>query len=192
MPVWIDAMKAGTKAVEQEFSIELDLETAEIRNRLNSRMRSFIKADSRNLERSIESILQKCRKRGFNSTQTAYAIRPVIGLYPRQAASNWRFQRTFVKYLSNPIARRRKSPALKNTISEELRELQEKLEGALDYSLEQIQHYARMLVKNSLTEMYNTGKHEIIRQSMEHGLVGVCEKIWVTASDQKVCRDCFG
>lgn len=33
--------------------------------------------------------------------------------------------------------------------------------------------------------------NKIFRQAMELGLIGVCEKVWVTAEDEKVCRDCW-
>ena len=143
IPMWKDALKAGASSVEQKYSIELDLDAAEIRRWLNSRARSFVETSTRNLETVIDSTLKKCRARNFTAMQTAYAIRPMIGLNPRQAASNWKFQRTFVKYLSAPPMPRKLLPLKSRSISNDLQELRDKLEAALNYSLEQIKYYSR-------------------------------------------------
>lgn len=191
IPLWTAALKAGARSVEREFSIELDPNSREVRDWLNRSARSFVETATRNLERTIENTLRKCREKKFTPTQTAYALRPMIGLYPRQAASNWRFQRTFVRYLLNPRAQPKKLSADLRSISDELQALRDKLEGALDYSLEQIQQRARMLAELGTTGAFNKGKHEILRQAIELGLLGVCEKIWVTANDHKVCDQCW-
>ncbi len=191
IPIWKNAIRVGAQSIDSDNAFEFDSDSDDIRKWLDSCSRSFVNAAVSNLDRSIANTLQKCRKRGFNSTQTAYAIRPMIGLYPRQATANWRFQRTFIKYLRAPSARNIKSLRLKNPISDEIRALQEKLEGALDYSLEQIKERAKQLAESGLVGAFNKGLYELVRQLMERELMGLHEKVWVTAQDPKVCDVCI-
>ena len=191
IPMWKDALKAGAADIEQELSVELNLETLEMQKWLNSRARNFINTATKNLETVLNSTLKKCRARNFSATQTAYALRPMIGLNPKQAIANWKFQCTFVKYISNPTSRRKNLLAKKNSVSDEIEKFWDKLEGALDYSLEQVKQRAKMLAENSLVEGFNKGLYELLLQGMKLGVIGACEKIWVTANDEKVCRDCW-
>lgn len=191
IPMWKDALKAGATDIEQEFSIELNLETLEMQKWLNSRARNFINTATKNLETVLNSTLKKCRARNFSATQTAYALRPMIGLNPKQAIANWKFQCTFVKYISNPPKDRKLPPLNKRSISNDIQDLRDKLEAALNYSLEQIKYYARFLAEKNWVEEYNKGKYDIMQQAIKFGLIGACEKIWVTANDEKVCRDCW-
>ncbi|MBR1581358.1 MAG: hypothetical protein IJ668_12850 [Selenomonadaceae bacterium] len=47
-----------------------------------------------------------------------------------------------------------------------------------------------MLAESSSVELFNKGIYELLSKGKELGIIGACEKIWVTAEDEKVCRDC--
>ena len=185
MPIWKNTMKEAAQPFEQEYSIALDFDEPYIKNLLESQAEKFVARLNDELERSIKIILQKCQEKKMTLEQTVQFIRPTIGLYPRQAVTNWNFQLHHGRiFYIEPTSKVKKAPLKKSSFPEDEIE-------ALKYSLEQLKQRAQMIADTGLAAAFNIGLHEIIRKAIALGLLGKVEKTWVTAKDQKVCSKCW-
>ena len=124
-------------------------------------------------------------KKRNDAKRNSTIYHPTIGLYPRQAVTNWNFQIHHGRIITiEPTSNSKKTSAKKiSSIEDEIE--------ALKYALKQIEQRAQMIADTGLATAFNIGLHEIIRKAIELGLLGKVEKTWVTAQDQKVCDKCL-
>ena len=185
MPIFKEAVKAGAEKIEQKYSISLDFNDSQIKSWLKNYSEKFLKNMIDEMERSISVIIEKCQEKGMTPKETAQFIHPTIGLYPRQAVTNWNFQIHHGRIITiEPTSNSKKTSAKKiSSIEDEIE--------ALKYALKQIEQRAQMIADTGLATAFNIGLHEIIRKATELGLLGKVEKTWVTAQDQKVCDKCL-
>ena len=101
----------------------------------------------------------------------ARAIRPMVGLTHGQAVANLNY---YNKMIESGVSQKKA------------------VENSIKYSARQNRYRGYNIARTELAFAYNKGQHFGIQQSQEKGYLGVMEKVWCTADDERVCPICGG
>ena len=188
--VWEDARKAAIKSVTESLGtsifegidIDKELNYPSVMKLINAQNDRFLKVQNDELDRTIDLILQKCKEENFSVKETAQMIRLSIGLPPKYALSLW-------NYMKEHSLRPPTSSASINKAKKKPRKAPiEDLAFLLQYELELILRYISLFGNNN--PAYQLWKHSIMRIGLAVGLIDGCKKVWATAEDEKVCKEC--
>ena len=178
-PLWLAAMHAGAQTINQQFGQILDDSDEFVKRWLENHGGQLITLISEETRQAIRNVLSYCHSEGMTAKEIAQAIRPTIGLNARQATANLRYREHVKQTLlrDNP----RMSEETANNRAQA---------AALKYAGKQHRYRADMIAQTELAFAYNRGAHESIRQAVNNGLMGRCEKVWSTAGTNRVCGRC--
>ena len=109
----------------------------------------------------------------------ATVIRPLVGLYPRQATANFRY------FLNTRNTLLEANPNMRPTTAEK-----RAAELARKYAEKQHRYRAMNIARNELAVAYREGERLTVEQAQESGLLGPCERVWIAARDERVCGIC--
>lgn len=105
----------------------------------------------------------------LNVDQLARAIRPLVGLYDRQAVANLNYY---------------------NKLIESGMKESKALDLSIRYAARQHRYRGYLIARQELAMAYNTGSYEGIKQAQAKGYMGQVVKIWCTADDERKCKVC--
>lgn len=177
-PVWNAAIKAGAAQLQTKLKeFILDDSDRNIKDWVRLHTGEFITNIGEETRAAIKAILAHGQDEGWSAQQMAQAVRPCIGLTRPDALANARYQQTIYENL------------LKTNMPEVA--AKKAHEAALRYGEKQHRARAEMIANTELAFAYNRGHYEGVRQAMAQGLMGACEKVWLTAGKGgRVCAKC--
>jgi SPP1 gp7 family putative phage head morphogenesis protein len=111
----------------------------------------------------------------------ALLIRPVIGLTKPQAKANLNYYNTTLNAIKEAHPR----------ITQERAEAQAR-DKAAKYAARQQRYRAMNIARTELATAYNQGAYGATLDAQERGYIGDCKKTWLTADDERVCKECGG
>jgi SPP1 gp7 family putative phage head morphogenesis protein len=129
---------------------------------------------------AIQSMVaQAAHYEGMTADSLAPIIRPVIGLTKPQAASNLKYYNAVKNGLLKAHPR-----MLPENAEAKARE------AAAKYAGKQHRYRAMNIARTELAAAYNQGGYGATKDAQDKGYIGECKKIWLTASDERVCEIC--
>lgn len=183
-PMWAEAIIAGQLGniildSLRDGDFKFDPTDKGIQRWIEERGDDFITASAREQRRAIRRLTEKAIRDEMSPDELARIIRPCIGLNNQQAAANLRYYNRIKEQLRKDHPR----------MSEEaiIRKARDK---ALKYAEKQHRSRAKTIAGDQLAEAYNAGADFAIRQAQEKGYIGRVKKVWVTARQSNVCKDC--
>lgn len=183
VPVWGDAMKSGSfgQPVMDKLhdAFKLDLTTGHVLDWIDERGASFITSITEEQTVAVRSLLHKYAYEKYSTEELAKVIRPCIGLTDAQSRAVTRFYDTVKANLMEQHPRTSKEKLV--------RQAEEK---AMRYAERLHRQRAFTIAQTELSEAYNKGQHESVRQAIEQGLMGTVIERWITSGAENVCGDC--
>lgn len=179
-PALIEAMKAGAKQIEEKAGMQFFDDTdKDVKQWIQDHGAEFVTNEGNEISQAIKAILFKGQDEMWTAAKMARYIRPVIGLTRPDALTNAKYQQKVFDTLRENHPRMTEESAAKKAH-----------EAALKYAAKQHRRRADMIANTELAFAYNRGTHESARQAMRDGLMGPCEKVWITAGTERVCSHC--
>ncbi len=178
-PQWYRAMAAAaTDHVALYPDILFEPMIAAAQDYIQSRGADLITAlasEQRNAIRNM--IAQATHYEAITADSLSRIIRPVIGLTAPQAQANMRYwarvwQSSVESGLSSKAAEKRANDL------------------AATYAARQHRYRAQMIARTELASAYNRGAYGATKDAQEQGYLGDCKKVWLTADDERVCKEC--
>lgn len=181
VPIWRESMAAGVARLQARYPKFLfDPTTQGIQDWATVRAGSLVTSVVEQQRAAIRAIVSRAVQiDGWSVDELAKVIRPVVGLYPAQAAANFKYY-NFVK--DTLMAKHpRTNPA---------KIMERAQRSALRYA--SVQHRARAMTiaRTELAAAYGAGAHYGVLQAQEQNYMGEVEKYVLDAGDERVCAFC--
>lgn len=169
-PEWAKAMNAGMKQLKERFpGWEYDVTSDRIARFVSERSGLFVTNCAQNQLEALNELLKMAVDTGMPADQLSRAIRPLIGLTKRQAATNFQY------YCDLRAGGTGHKAALDKCI---------RLAG------KQHRYRAMNIARTELAWAYNKGEYAGVKQAQAENLLGDLKKVWCTAEDERVCSIC--
>lgn len=169
-PKWLDAMKDAVDAqLSEHDGFDFDLTQPEINNWIETHGTKLAVGLSKVQHEAIKSVVQQAAVGNFGPDELARAIRPMVGLTPRQA-------RACEKYYEALREDGMKAPDARAK--------------AANYAANAHRYRAQNIARTELVTAFNQGADQGVRQAQQQGYVGQMKKKWLTAEDERVCNEC--
>lgn len=183
-PMWAEAIivgQLGNIILDSLRDTDFKFEPTDegIQRWIEARGDEFITASVKEQRKAIRRLTEKAIRDEMSPDELARIIRPCIGLNNQQAAANLRYYNRIKEQL------RKDHPRMSEEVI--IRRARDK---ALKYAEKQHRYRAKTIAGDQLAESYNSGADFAIRQAQEKGYIGRVKKVWVTARQSNVCKDC--
>ncbi len=178
-PMWLSAMNVGATHLQTQLGNAYIFDNTDraVKSWMEKHTADFVTNINAEARRAVKSIVMNGQAEDWTADQMARAIRPCIGQNLADAQANLKYQkRMYANYrerMTEDVAQRKAH------------------EVALKYASRQHRARADMIANTELALAYNCGAHESVRQAMEHGLLGLCVKVWSTAGSERTCPRCM-
>jgi SPP1 gp7 family putative phage head morphogenesis protein len=182
-PQWQKAMTAAAEARKAEFPYFLydpsvgaaqayiQQHGAQLITNLVATQRDAIQA----------MVAQAAHYDAITADSLALMIRPVIGLTKPQSAANLHYYNAMLDALKKDHPRMTTASAEKKA-----------REAAAKYAGRQHRYRAMNIARTELAAAYNQGGYGATKDAQAQGYIGDCNKVWLTADDERVCHRCGG
>lgn len=179
-PQWENAMLVSSRTRQAQagivFSPGIDLAQSFV-SRHGAEFAANMTITQKNALQAM--ISQAIQHEAMTADNLARLMRPVIGLTVPQAKANFNFwQAAWQAGIESGLSAR---------AAEE-----RAYRMARNYAARQHQYRASVIARTELVTAYNYAAYETTQEAIRSGLLGACNKIWVTAGDSKVCPFCHG
>lgn len=180
-PAWREAMNISARNItdhRQGFIFDATAENVRLWTGENS---AKLVADlTESQVNALGALVQRAATiQDIGAYQLSTVIRATIGLYPGQAAANLKYY----QHVRDTLIKG--NPTMKvDTANAMSRELAEKYAGR------QHRYRAMSIARNELANAYLEGEQLAVEQAQSAGLLGQCNRRWVTARDERTCEIC--
>lgn len=106
-------------------------------------------------------------------------IRPLIGLTEPQSRANMNYYEAVKRTLTDSGAREKTAAAKAR-------------DKAAKYAERQHRYRAMCIARTELAKAYNAGGYGAVKAMQMGGYIGVVDKVWITAGDERICGICGG
>lgn len=183
-PMWEEAIVVGQLVnlildSLKDSDFKFDTTDRGIQRWINERGQAFITNSVQEQRKAIRRIVEKGIRENMPPSELVKIIRPCIGLNNRQTTATLNYYNSMCDQLRKDHPRMKES-----TIRQRARD------KALKYAEKQHKYRAETIARDQLAEAYNVGAHEGIKQAQKAGYIGRVVKVWVTARQKSVCKDC--
>jgi len=180
-PEWKEAMDTSAQALRDKYPTYLfDPNTPAVRQWATERAAELIVSITAQQRASVNVMMQRAAViQDVSVDQFAMIIRPIIGLYPRQATANL----NYFEHVKNTLLESNKHMKVETATKRAT-------EASIKYSERQNRYRASMVARTELCASFNYGEFHAVKQAQEQGLMGHSVKEWVTAGDERVCPVC--
>ena len=172
-PLWQAAMKEANKPFMEALPRYIYNPMQEnVVKWTNDRAAAFVTSVTRDQIKAMQEVIKRATQlHDMNVDELSRAIRPMVGLDWRQAIANQNYYETMINSGIKP---------------------KDALEKSIKFSARQNRNRAYRIARTELAFAYNQGSYYGTKQAQDQGLLGVVEKVWCTASDERTCDVCGG
>jgi len=160
-----------------DFAFDINLPS--VANWLDNRAASFITELTNEQRNAIAEMVKVSATGKYGTDELAKMIRPCIGLTKSQSLANFRYYDQIKEQLR--INHPKMSAA---SIRQKAKE------AAMKYAERQHRERATTIALTEMEFAYNHGMDEAVRQAQEQNLLGIMEKRWSAAADERMCDTC--
>lgn len=170
-PKWEEAMRAAARQIKDAHpEYDFDPAAENVRTWTAQHSAELVTSVTEQQRSAINTLVRRAATaQDMTVDELARAIRPTVGLTRPQAAANF-------NYYTN---------LRKNGIKAQAAQ-----EKAAVYAGRQHRYRAQNIARTELAMAYNNGEYLGIKQAQEQGVMGGCQKKWMTAHDGRVCENC--
>lgn len=180
-PQWYAAIKDAGKAVQAQYPYFLY-------EPFVGAMQEYIKNNGAALVTALVNeqgdalqalIANAAHYDGMTPDELSRLMRPVIGLTKPQALANLNYYNNVKKQLLKAHPRMTNASATAKA-----------QEAAAKYAAKQHRYRAMTIARTELAAAYNEGHFGATKDAQAQGYIGECEKFFLTADDERVCKIC--
>lgn len=179
-PLWIDSMTQAAANLTAKYpGYFFDPMEQGVQNWINTHGSEWVTIISDEQREAINAMLHKSFSGDWSVDELARAIRPTIGLNKMQSMANV----SYYKHVKETL--QANNPTMKEATAAKRAQ-----EAAYKYAGKQHRQRAYTIATTEMAFSYNKGADAGIRQAQDQGLMGMTQKIWSTAADERVCEIC--
>jgi len=177
-PAWAKAMSKGAEDTSTATYNPYADAAVDFIQRRGAELVTNMTAEQRN---AIRAMILQASVSGNNLTADSLSrmIRPVIGLTRPQALANYNY---YVGQLNAHL-----DAGMSQTRAEKTAR-----DAAAKYAGRQHRYRAMNIARTELATAYNQGAFGGTKDAQAKGFIGDCIKRWLTADDERVCKQCGG
>ena len=177
-PMWVAAINAAANDLDQwlrenrmtDILDWYDPAKDGIQEWASTRAAEFVTNSSQQQLDAIRAVVQRAAiLEDMNVDQLARAIRPMVGLTQQQAVANMRYYENLIEN------------GMKQKRAQDL---------SIRYAARQHRYRGYNIARTELSFSYNKGADNAVRQATDYGLLGMMEKEWDAADDERTCPIC--
>lgn len=170
-PKWEEAMKAANEEREAKYpDFYFDPMGDGVQQWTQTHSAEFVTSVTDSQIQGLRAVIRRAAGiEDLNVDQLARAIRPLVGLYDRQAVANLNYY---------------------NKLIESGMKEKKALDLSIRYAARQHRYRGYLIARQELAMAYNTGAHEGIKLAQAKGYMGQMQKVWATADDERTCPVC--
>lgn len=182
-PMWLEAISNGISGQpifdEIPKGFQVDTGIRNVVDWITDRGAQFVTSSTEEQKKAIQAMLLKKTTDKYSVDELARVIRPCIGLTEGQAKANLRYYENLKETLARDHPRMKKE-----SIEKKAREAQ------IKYAAKQHRERAYTIAHTEMAFAFAKGADAGIRQAQSEGLIGVCQKEWITSGTDRVCQRC--
>lgn len=179
-PLWIDSMNQAAASITAKYpGYFFDPMEQGVRSWINTHGSEWVTVIGDEQREAINAMLHKSFSGDWSVDELARAIRPTIGLNKMQSMANV----SYYKHVKETL--QANNPTMKEATAAKRAQ-----EAAYKYAGKQHRQRAYTISTTEMAFAYNKGADAGIRQAQDQGLMGMTQKIWSTAADERVCEIC--
>jgi SPP1 gp7 family putative phage head morphogenesis protein len=169
-PMYREAIERAAEVEARKYAFKIDFARNGIRDWIEQRGAELVAGITTEQQKALQVMIERSAILGdLTVDELSRVIRPTIGLTSREATA-----------VSNYF----------NNLREAGRGYKEAKKLAANYAARLHRHRAMRIARTELAFAYNNGTHQGIIQAQERGLIGLVNKVWCTADDERTCERC--